>query len=83
LVSLTTFDENNINLTVEKLYLEYIAALRAVGLVIDEFLILSKLVEVEIVNKDLVGDIDSVIALSEYKYEDCRILYFIVGYCQV
>jgi len=42
-----------------------------------------KLVKAEIVNKDLVSDIDSVIALSEYKYEDCRILYFIVGYCQV
>ena len=101
MVSLTTFDENNINSTVEKLYLQHVAALRAVVLVIGEFLILSmhrkiepiksevaakfndKLVKAEIVNKDLVSDIDSVIALSEYKYEDCRILYFIVGYCQV
>jgi len=91
----------DINLIVEELYLQYAAALRVVGLVIGEFLILSmcrkvepiksevvakfndKLVKAEIVNKDLVSDIDSVIALSEYKYEDCRILYFIVGYCQV
>ena len=41
LVSLTTFDENNINSTVEKLYLQHVAALRAVGLVIGEFIILS------------------------------------------
>ena len=40
----------------------------------------SKQFSIEIINKDLVGDIDSVIAVSEYKYEDCRILYFIVGY---
>ena len=41
-----------------------------------------KLVEEEIVNEDSVGNVDSMISLLEYKFIDCRTLYFIIGYCQ-
>lgn len=40
----------------------------------------NKLVKVKIINKDSIGNIDSTIALLEYKHKDCRILYFITGY---
>ena len=40
-----------------------------------------KLVKVEIVNKASVSNADSAIALLEYECKDCRISYFIAGYC--